>query len=100
MESELPQLRIALSIPVFVVACHREPGMCGVNADLMRLARAQVDLHQRRQPAEELQWPERADRHLAVTTDRNVAFASHAFVGRKRELDALVAELPVTTNER
>ena len=93
MQSELPQLGIALSIAVLVVSRHRKSGVRGMHPYLVGLAGAEVDLHQRCEPAEKLNRPERAHRHLTVAAHRDVALTAHAFVGRERELDALVTEL-------
>jgi len=100
VQTEFPQLGIALAIPVLVIARDWKSGVRGMHPYLVGLACAEIDLHQGRQPAEELNRPERTHRHLTVAAYRDVALATAPFVCGEREFDALVAELPVAAHQR
>src|SRR6202167_3727512 len=100
LQAETPQLRVARAISILIVAQQGVPGEGCMHADLMRAPGRNVDLHQGRQRAEELNRFEYADRILARRGDADMPLAVLAIVGRERRVDAFGAELPAPRDQR
>ncbi len=99
-QSVASELGVAFAITIFVVAEQRMAGVRGVNPDLMRSSRRNIDFHESCELPEELHRLEDTDRRLAAAGNTHVPLAVFATVGRQRRIDPLGPQLPTAGDQR
>ena len=99
-EPEFAHFFVEFFVAVFLIASDRMTGVSGMDANLMRAAGQNFHLDERRQSAEELHRSELADRFFTADGDFDGALTADAQIGAQRCIDAFLAEVPLTFDER